>query len=54
MEMENECEKPEVVVAIAGIASPVPDSTFQFPDNMRIEVKMALVACWKVEDNSKW
>ena len=49
METENDCEKPEVVVAIAGIASPVPDSTFQCMGGMQIEVKMALVACWEVE-----
>jgi len=52
--MENDCERSEVVlVAFAGIASLVPDSTFQFMDGMQIQVKMALVACWEVEDNNK-
>jgi len=35
------------VVAVAGIVSPVLDSTFQFTDGMQIKIKIALVACWE-------
>lgn len=52
MEMENDYEKSQVAGVIPGIASPVPNSTFQFTDGMQIEVKMTLVACWEVE--ARW
>ena len=47
MEVEHDCEKFYLAVAIAGIASPVANSTFQLIDGIQIEVKMASIACWE-------
>ena len=41
-----DCEASEVV-AIAGIGSPVPNSTYRFTDGVQIKDKMALVVCWE-------